>query len=73
MKKNKKTTPKSSPVSESTVGSIPEIKATQGLIRWIPLLLVALYFGVEWIGPWDGIEYLGSQWLYLMMVNFVVV
>jgi O-antigen ligase len=73
MKKNKKNTLKSSPISESTVGSIPEIKATQGLIRWIPLLLVVLYFGVEWIGSWDGIEYLGSQWLYLMMVNFVVV
>ena len=73
MKKNKKNTFKSSPISQSTVGTIPEIKANLGLIRWIPLLLVALYFGVEWISPWDGIEYLGSQWLYLMIVNFVVV
>ena len=73
MKKNKKNTFKSSPISQSTVGTIPEIKANLGLIRWIPLLLVALYFGVEWISPWDGIEYLGSQWLYLMIVNLVVV
>ena len=72
MKKNKKNTPKSS-VSESAVLPAPEIKANSVLTRWIPLLLVVLYFGVEWIGPWDGIEYLGSQWLYLMMVNFIVV
>ena len=73
MKKNKKNTLKSSPNSESAIGAAPEKKANPGLIRWIPIGLVALYFGVEWVGPWDGIEYLGSQWLYLMIVNFVVV
>ena len=73
MKKNKKNTQKNSLVSESAVQAISENKTTPRIGRWIPLMLVALYFGVEWISPWDGIEYLGSQWLYLMLVNFVVV
>jgi len=73
MKKNKKNTSKPTPASEPINQPIAGSNTSAGILRWMPIVIVALYFGVEWIGPWDGIEYLGSQWLYLMMVNFVVV
>ena len=73
MKKNKKNTSKPTQASEPINQPIAGSNTSAGILRWMPIVIVALYFGVEWIGPWDGIEYLGSQWLYLMMVNFVVV
>ena len=73
MKKNKKNTSKPTPASEPINQPIAGSNTSAGILRWMPIVIVALYFGVEWIGPWDGIEYLGSQWLYLMMVNLIVV
>jgi O-antigen ligase len=73
MKKNKKNISKPTPASEPINQPIAGSNTSAGILRWMPIVIVALYFGVEWIGPWDGIEYLGSQWLYLMTVNFVAV
>jgi O-antigen ligase len=73
MKKNKKFNPKE-PATNSVVAANPV--ATAGTTNWmhrIPIFLLILFMGVEWIGPWDGIEYLGSQWFYLMLVNAVAV
>lgn len=71
MKKNKKYNPKISQPEE--VAAVITEQKVHPFFEWIPILLTALYFGVEWIGPWGGIEYLGSQWLYLMMVNIIVI
>ena len=71
MKKNKKYSSKNSTLTEDIV--VSQVESTPAFLQWIPILLAGLYFGVEWVGPWNGIEYLGSQWLYLMIVNVVVV
>ncbi|MFM9020174.1 MAG: O-antigen ligase family protein, partial [Sediminibacterium sp.] len=73
MKKNKKFNPKE-PATYTAVAANPV--ATSATTHWlhrIPIILLILFMCVEWIGPWDGIEYLGSQWLYLMLVNAVAV
>ncbi|MFN9802447.1 MAG: O-antigen ligase family protein [Bacteroidota bacterium] len=73
MKKNKKFNTKAQ-VAEANMASAPA--ATTGganITKWIPIVVLLLFMGVEWVGPWDGIEYLGSQWLYLMLVNALAI
>ncbi|MFN9665747.1 MAG: hypothetical protein ACK57C_04050, partial [Bacteroidota bacterium] len=73
MKKNKKFNTKAQ-VAEANMASAPA--ATTGganITKWIPILVLLLFMGVEWVGPWDGIEYLGSQWLYLLLVNALAI
>ncbi|NDA61494.1 MAG: O-antigen ligase family protein [Chitinophagia bacterium] len=72
MKKSKKYSPKApQPVEEAAINPVSTSANRQ--LAWIPIILAAMFFGVEWIGTWNGIEYLGSQWLYLMMVNSLVI
>lgn len=73
MKKNKKSTSRN-PVPDSPQASSASSTVSNG--NWLsrlPIFLLILFMGVEWITPWDGIEYLGSQWLYLMLVNAIAI
>jgi len=73
MKKNKKFNSKA-PIGEANIPAAP-VASDSGvnLMKWMPIVMLVLLMGVEWVGPWDGIEYLGSQWLYLMMVNAMAI
>lgn len=73
MKKNKKFNPKEATTNSTAAVNPVTTSATTNWMHRIPVILLILFMGVEWIGPWDGIEYLGSQWLYLMLVNAVAV
>lgn len=73
MKKNKKFNAKTQ-VAEVSMPSAPAAAGgSANNMKWMPIVVLLLFMGVEWVGPWDGIEYLGSQWLYLMLVNALAI
>ncbi|MFM7357585.1 MAG: O-antigen ligase family protein [Sediminibacterium sp.] len=76
MKKNKKYTSRNpetnSPIS-SSAGTTPSATPSFNWLSRLPIFILVLFMGVEWITPWDGIEYLGSQWFYLMLVNAIAI
>ena len=73
MKKNKKFNAKTQ-VAEVSMPSAPAaVGGSANNMKWMPIVVLLLFMGVEWVGPWDGIEYLGSQWLYLMLVNALAI
>ncbi|MFN9855779.1 MAG: O-antigen ligase family protein [Bacteroidota bacterium] len=73
MKKNKKFNAKTQ-VAEVSMPSAPAaVGGSANNMKWMPIGVLLLFMGVEWVGPWDGIEYLGSQWLYLMLVNALAI
>lgn len=37
----------------------------------IPLFIIALYLLVDFVPEWGGVDVIGSQWLYLVMVNAI--
>ena len=73
MKKNKKFNSKAQVAEVKIPTTSAATVGGANLVKWMPVLLLVLFMGVEWVGPWDGIEYLGSQWLYLMMINVVAI
>lgn len=39
--------------------------------NWMPMLLIAAYAVVDFLPPFDSVDAMGAQWLYLVLVSFI--
>ena len=42
-------------------------------LHWISIIFIALYLFVDFIPEWGGIDVMGSQWVYLVIINFLTI